>query len=1039
MKKILFLCAIMFFCFCVTQATAENSGDVVINEIAWMGTAISANDEWLELKNLTGAEIDLNGWTLEAADGAPKINLTGKIGAGAYFLLERTDDDTAPAVTADQIYVGALGNDGETLILKDKSGNEIDRIDSVGAWAAGDNTAKLTMERTESGGWQSGAEAGTPKAKNSDSNQTENPENNPTATSTNEDNTEVDDDSENDGTIILQQDATVVSGAKTGDAVINEIVSDPADGEVEWVEIYNRKNVDISLNGWWIEDGSGAKTMLNGILGGSGSKRYFVILKPKGNLNNAGDVVILKDCTGKLIDQAAYGNWDDGNMDDNAPVAKDPESIARESDGKNSHNNKNDFIITEKPTKGSANIIESSKEESNDESSQVAGYDYSSNIIISEIYPNPAGPDDGDTPLQIEFIELFNAGSIAVNLNGWSVGDATDKKFNIAKLGTDGSLLLGAGKHLAIFRTDSKIALNNTKESVLLFEPFEDKPLYGVEYEKTEEGKSYAVANIKSFSAGVKNGKELEYAWTEKVTPGEENVFAKVNHEPALDFTCSDKVLVKEPQIFDSSDTVDEDGDKLSFFWDFGDGATNTLAIAEHTFLKIGTFCVSLTISDGQATATKEKIVRVAESLSDWDEIDFSFAGEDGKSADIIINELMPDPAGSDTALYGEDGAGEWIELFNNGQSAVSLLNWKVDDEEGGSSPYEFKKEEILDAGKCYILDRAKSGLALNNDSDEVRLLNFQDEIIDSVDYVKPKEGEAYARGLNGKWFWSTTPTPAKENTIIISDSSMVEGYAISEGSGALTKSVKSGTFSVPLTEIASHEAGDVIVSSGTVAVLPSILGSQYFYIVSGAGDEMTGVQIYSYKKDFPALKIGDVIEVTGAIGITQGEMRIKIKTKDGIQIIGSGIAPDARLMSIEAIGDENVGQLVSVSGDITEAKSTYAFIDDGSGELKIYIKATTGISAKTLKEGSAFTVSGILGQTSSGLRLMPRSQDDIVMVGTSSAEVGQVLGEVAVSDTWTVAERDKRLEFFKYLLVGAFGIIAVLGGILFKVGRKKG
>ncbi|MFH1461201.1 MAG: lamin tail domain-containing protein, partial [Patescibacteria group bacterium] len=154
-----------FFIFPILLSAAQN--DVVINEIAWMGTAISANDEWLELKNNTSQEIDLTGWTLKAIDGTPKISLTGIIPAQGYFLLERTDDDSMPNIIADQIYTGALGNSGENLELRDAQNNLIDSVNCSETWPAGDNLTEQTMERI-TGGWQtSSAAGGTPKAINS--------------------------------------------------------------------------------------------------------------------------------------------------------------------------------------------------------------------------------------------------------------------------------------------------------------------------------------------------------------------------------------------------------------------------------------------------------------------------------------------------------------------------------------------------------------------------------------------------------------------------------------------------------------------------------------------------------------------------------------------------------------------------------------------------------------------------------------------------------------------------------------------------------
>ncbi|QAS54463.1 competence protein ComEA [Halobacillus litoralis] len=127
------------------MAEAAGTNDVVINEVAWMGTDVSYNDEWIELYNPTGSDISLEGWSLNATDGSPQISLSGTIPAGGYYLLERTDDSTVSNVDADFIYTGAMGNTGEVLELSD--GTQI--IDAVDAWYAGNNESKATMERVD--------------------------------------------------------------------------------------------------------------------------------------------------------------------------------------------------------------------------------------------------------------------------------------------------------------------------------------------------------------------------------------------------------------------------------------------------------------------------------------------------------------------------------------------------------------------------------------------------------------------------------------------------------------------------------------------------------------------------------------------------------------------------------------------------------------------------------------------------------------------------------------------------------------------------
>ena len=131
---------------------------VVINEIAWMGTKADWRHEWVELYNNTDSDIDLTDWTLESSDGTPSIIFsTSTILAQDYFLLERTDDDRISDIPADLTYAGDLGNDGEKLELRDAQGVLIDKVGCVENeqeycidWFAGDNNTKQTMERINS-------------------------------------------------------------------------------------------------------------------------------------------------------------------------------------------------------------------------------------------------------------------------------------------------------------------------------------------------------------------------------------------------------------------------------------------------------------------------------------------------------------------------------------------------------------------------------------------------------------------------------------------------------------------------------------------------------------------------------------------------------------------------------------------------------------------------------------------------------------------------------------------------------------------------
>ena len=167
---------------------------IVINEVAWAGTATSTSDEWVELYNPTDSAVDLSGWSLTFDDNTIDLGVAVNtiVESGEYFLLERTNDETVSDVPADLTYTGALNNSEVVLNLLDATGAVVDTANAgvESGWAAGNNKEGeipyATMERIDPAGpdvasnWASnnglitcGHDAagepinGTPRAKNS--------------------------------------------------------------------------------------------------------------------------------------------------------------------------------------------------------------------------------------------------------------------------------------------------------------------------------------------------------------------------------------------------------------------------------------------------------------------------------------------------------------------------------------------------------------------------------------------------------------------------------------------------------------------------------------------------------------------------------------------------------------------------------------------------------------------------------------------------------------------------------------------------------
>lgn len=303
--KIVIIILILFLAPTITLA-----GDIVINEIAWMGTIASGNDEWIELYNNSDNEINLEGWLLKSSDESIKISLSGKISAQGFFLLERTDDQTVPGISADLIYKGSLANSGENIILTNGQDNIVYQIDCSNGWTAGDNITKQTMERNLSissgqAGWQNSANpGGTPRETNSIK-QMANSE------------------TTNGKEIITNSKERIANSAETKQVqevkniFINEIMPSPegSDEQGEWIEIFNNNNFAADIANWQIRDIVGQVRTYTFPIGTKISAFGFLVLtrpQSKITLQNTQDGLELLNPGGQVIQSISYSSAKQG-------------------------------------------------------------------------------------------------------------------------------------------------------------------------------------------------------------------------------------------------------------------------------------------------------------------------------------------------------------------------------------------------------------------------------------------------------------------------------------------------------------------------------------------------------------------------------------------------------------------------------------------------------------------------------------------------------------------------------------------------------
>lgn len=291
--------------------------------------------EWIELYNFGSSTAKLVGWSI--SDGVGVIaELTSDIDAHGYLVVD-----------IDGSHLNNTG--GDAIVLKNKTGEEINRVQYGDFGVTSDTNAPLP-------------EKGNSVARKNfqDTNNYKNDFAETTVTTKGLENIIT------APVVPVQQNSGGGSGGGSSNnynnlqnvsnfIFINELASDPTKGMNEFVELYNNGDSAISLTNWWIEDGGGTRTDLNGNIQ---AKNYFVLEKPHGSLNNDGDMVSLYDPSRNLVDRVVYGSWNDGNLKDNAPIVSDPYSLVRKVDGADHNNDAYDFAVTSIITKGAGNIVQ---------------------------------------------------------------------------------------------------------------------------------------------------------------------------------------------------------------------------------------------------------------------------------------------------------------------------------------------------------------------------------------------------------------------------------------------------------------------------------------------------------------------------------------------------------------------------------------------------------------------------------------------------------------------------------------------------------
>ncbi len=416
---------------------------VLVNEVYYdPDPEGDAGNEWIELCNNGTEAIDLTGWPIESGGGAFETSFT--LGAlslapGSYVVIGGTTGDLTGEFKPSNLQNGGSATDGVRVVSAD--GTVIDTVlydtDSNTSGLLDDLGTTTSLPAPDvSGGHSSGRWSASGDCSDTDvsgvdfldyevpSPGTANAEPAPDDTG----------DTGDTGT------ASTADCTSTTDIRLNELLSNPSgtDDGLEWIELYNRGTAPVNVSGWIVR-GSTKSTGGNDVVLPEGTIMeapgflivgYGGLLPDEVSLGNGtnGDGAYLV-CGDYLIDSVVYGTGNnDGLFDDSGVIATslaivpgEDVSLARRLDGVDTDLSADDWTESSTNTPGSAN-----------QTPQCDPTGAESLKVNEVLY------DSTEDDATYEFVELYNAGTATINLEGFVVEAAK------SSWGTNATLEKGA-------------------------------------------------------------------------------------------------------------------------------------------------------------------------------------------------------------------------------------------------------------------------------------------------------------------------------------------------------------------------------------------------------------------------------------------------------------------------------------------------------------------------------------------------------------------------------------------------------------------
>jgi uncharacterized protein YdeI (BOF family) len=204
-------------------------------------------------------------------------------------------------------------------------------------------------------------------------------------------------------------------------------------------------------------------------------------------------------------------------------------------------------------------------------------------------------------------------------------------------------------------------------------------------------------------------------------------------------------------------------------------------------------------------------------------------------------------------------------------------------------------------------------------------------------------------------------------------------------GFPAAVYSAPPGPKTIPIAQARSLPLGTVVTIDGFVTVASGTFSSSTFDQGFAIQDNTGG--IYVSVSVNHSLSPRQQVRVTGTLADNVLPGLLVLTDVTSIKVQGRGPRVQAVAVATGDVSEATEGTLVRITGTITQPivnDLPFGFIivtNDGSGEINVFVCASTGIDVSGLSPGQTIEVTGFSGQFAERFEVDPRTQDDIRVV----------------------------------------------------------